>query len=368
MKKLLVLIFPLIVFISNSQNTATDGDWKQRYVKLKNTSEAELMIRHGDMDNLGFGWPHNFSPFSGKLTGPHHFPWQRDSLDAMGFDMIMVASSYNAATSNLHFNHDSYCKEKKNLLAKYGRCVFEIKMKQEPEPAMKMNKISLQLYVDDFQSTMTGAYFKVYINKKRAQFMEATINNLKQNGHTGRLITFNVPATFFDEFNKTELSLNIDDSTTASGDGFAIDFVKILFNPSSLPHGKAHLKLRDSHSHKPLHNAVVMVLGNGKSAVADVHGNVLLDSIPAGDAMLQISADGYPVANVALEIYQDHTRSEIILVSKTDPKKTHVQILMSHTGHAGHNNAAPINIPKHSGGKTPSANGNLNLLNIGGKK
>ena len=66
----------LLNFISAISQTITpeDGNWTERNVTLTNTSQAELMVRVGDIDNLNFGWPVNFDPFSGKtlpLTDTH---------------------------------------------------------------------------------------------------------------------------------------------------------------------------------------------------------------------------------------------------------------------------------------------------------
>ena len=42
----------------------------------ENGPEADLVVRTGDINNLGFGWPKNYDPFSGNSTYPHPFPWK----------------------------------------------------------------------------------------------------------------------------------------------------------------------------------------------------------------------------------------------------------------------------------------------------
>ena len=74
--------------------TSTDGDWSATEAVLTNTPEAALMVRVGDIDNLGFGWPSGFDPFSGNSTPVHAFPWTVDTNDPAGTDRIMVVSSY----------------------------------------------------------------------------------------------------------------------------------------------------------------------------------------------------------------------------------------------------------------------------------
>src|SRR5512147_2419402 len=59
--------------------TAATGDlakdWALEYERTENGPEADLVVRTGDISNLGFGWPKDFDPFSGKSTYPHSFPW-----------------------------------------------------------------------------------------------------------------------------------------------------------------------------------------------------------------------------------------------------------------------------------------------------
>ena len=79
-----------------------NGDWSSKDVKIEgttgDTSEAQLMVRTGDIDNFGFGWGasgKNFDPFSGKNTVGHNFPWNTPAGEPFGLDRIMVASGYN---------------------------------------------------------------------------------------------------------------------------------------------------------------------------------------------------------------------------------------------------------------------------------
>ncbi|MBS1783547.1 MAG: hypothetical protein JSS78_10810 [Bacteroidetes bacterium] len=45
--------------------THNDGDWSHKYKTLSNTPEAALMVRTGDIDNLGFGFASGFTDESG---------------------------------------------------------------------------------------------------------------------------------------------------------------------------------------------------------------------------------------------------------------------------------------------------------------
>ena len=53
-------------------------DWALKYERTENGPEADLVVRTGDINNLGFGWPQGFDPFSGNSTPFHKYPWNRD--------------------------------------------------------------------------------------------------------------------------------------------------------------------------------------------------------------------------------------------------------------------------------------------------
>ena len=54
---LLTALFFALPFAASAMTTETDGDWKAQKVELSDTKEAERVIRVGDIDNLGFGFP-----------------------------------------------------------------------------------------------------------------------------------------------------------------------------------------------------------------------------------------------------------------------------------------------------------------------
>lgn len=58
-----VAILALFTVVA-SQTVTSDNDWKAQGVSLRGTPEAEFIIRVGDVDNLGFGWPEKFDPFA----------------------------------------------------------------------------------------------------------------------------------------------------------------------------------------------------------------------------------------------------------------------------------------------------------------
>lgn len=115
----LLLIFGLFHIAAFSQSRHTDddenGDWTEQSVTLFDTPEAAMMVRAGDIDNLGFGWPAEFNPFSGASTPRHGYPWTVDSTDAEGTDRIMVISSYIGSPPFGRDGYTSYTSRPENL-------------------------------------------------------------------------------------------------------------------------------------------------------------------------------------------------------------------------------------------------------------
>src|SRR5579871_2318693 len=67
-------------------------DWTIQYERTEGGPAADLVVRTGDIDNLGFGWPKNYDPFSGKSTPAHPFPWPPKPGAPDGTDRMLLGS------------------------------------------------------------------------------------------------------------------------------------------------------------------------------------------------------------------------------------------------------------------------------------
>ena len=77
MKKILVSLLVIFLMISMSsvfaKTDSNNGDWSKQNITLKNTSEAELMVRVGDIDALnGVLKTRNPSPAAPENKPPDH--------------------------------------------------------------------------------------------------------------------------------------------------------------------------------------------------------------------------------------------------------------------------------------------------------
>ena len=243
--------------------------------------QAEKICLIGDIDNLGFGWPSGYDVFSGKSTPAHRYPWSINPSDASGMDRIIVGSGAKNA-------RDGYASGTKrpgnNPQPIYVNCNLT---------GINIHAAVIQIFVDDFQAPVWKSKFQVSLNGKRAGFIEEAINSLNQTGPIGKLLTLQVPDEFIPDIASEDFEIFIDDPTSGQGDGFAIDFVRILINPTSFTYtGIVIGKVIDATTKQPLANALVSA-GGIVSAKTDASGNYTLNGVPAGMASLTASASSY---------------------------------------------------------------------------
>lgn len=286
-------LFLLIPFL-NAQVTAEDGDWSNKFETIQNSPEADLMVRTGDIDNLGFGWPNGFNPFSGNSTPAHGYPWTADSTDPSGTDRIMVLTSYSGYPPYGQDGYTAYTSRPENSVRPI--------MLTYSLNDLNVQSAILQLFVDDFQAGLWGASYQVTINDVRIYFLETIINSLMQTGPIGKLISVEIPADYLYLLEKDTLRIVFDDFTTGAGDGYAIDFIKLLVNPQAIAQvGTINGTVYDQDNYQPLES--VRIVANGSvEDTTDVNGNYTLNEVTAGIVSIQSFKEGYGSQNVTREL------------------------------------------------------------------
>lgn len=321
MKKtwLVLLLAIACTGIRAQRTTDNDGDWSKQFLVLHNTAEADLMIRVGDIDNLGFGFEPDFNPFSGRSTGSHNFPWEVNAENARGTDRIMVPSSYKYG---VYSGNDGYTSSTRRP----GNNPMTIAIPLADVKTVKVDSAALQLFIDDFQSPSLGSKFQVKINGLRFTEAEKMISRIDQTGPIGKLITIRLTPELLQKLNADSLVISIDDPVSKQGDGYAFDFVKLLINPKIVYKGKLQGRILDSETRNPVPGAVASVEGFG-SAVADAEGNFIIDDIPAGLTIVRGSAAGYS---------SDEKQADVIDGETSEP----VELLLHRSGKVTYNNKA----------------------------
>jgi hypothetical protein len=102
---------------------------------------------------------------------------------------------------------------------------------------IQVNSAVLQIFANDFQAPVFQSEFQVTLNGQRAPFLEGILNSLDQTGAGGKIVTAQVPQEYLPLIAGGSLEIYIDDPATGVGDGFAIDFVRLLINPGAQGNG-----------------------------------------------------------------------------------------------------------------------------------
>lgn len=247
--------------------------------------DAELVFVVGDIDNLGFGWPEGFDVFSGNSAPVHSFPWVPDASDPAGTDRIMVGTSYDGHPPAGQDGYASSTSRPDNT-PQFITIWYDL-------GETKVKSAVLQMFVDDFQSPVWMSSFQATINGRRAPFLEDVLNSLVQTGPIGKLITVQIPEEFLGELKSGVLTIDIDDPTTGAGDGFAVDFVRLLINPRTMTNtGTVSGTVTDEKTGLPINGAIVSATDVIKSST-DSNGEYLLMDVPAGLAAVALSKGGY---------------------------------------------------------------------------
>jgi predicted hotdog family 3-hydroxylacyl-ACP dehydratase len=315
--------------VSAATTDANNGDWSAENITLTNTSEAQLMVRVGDIDNFGFGWPSSFDPFSGNETPSHSLPFYPTSNDPDGTDRIMVVSGYNyngsykttcvnrdgytqttsRSDQNIYKYYDNQSKTYKYTTSTnyYGETLYSTDNDNNVRPiniAYNLGNISvqnatIQMFVDDFQPgtahgiTQGNVKYAATINGVEVPELSNVINNLDQSGPIGKLITFQIPQRYLDLVRTGQISIKIDDTTTGStGDGYAIDFVKLLINRTGFTNTATISGNVKDINNNNIAGATVSA-GGVVTATTDANGNYVLNNVPAGQVIVTASKTGY---------------------------------------------------------------------------
>lgn len=294
-----------------SANGDKSRDWAIQYERTEGGPEADLVVRTGDINNLGFGWPHNYDPFSGKSTYPHPFPWSPKPGSPDATDRLLLGSAVTVADYKQHpFAGDGYTGtllESCMALTDASRC----KGRQDsmPQPIVlsvgalpaKIDAVLFQIFVDDFQAPSFHSHFQVSLNGTRIPSLEQVLNAIDQTGPIGKLVTVNLLPEYFSLLNSGTVKLLIDDPTTHAQDGYAVDFVRILVNPHKFSYlVSVAITVKDFDKNTSIAGATVTAAL--QSASTDANGNCELTGLPAGLVVATAVAPGYDANSATADV------------------------------------------------------------------
>ena len=291
------------------RTVSSDTKWRDNQAVLSNTREAGFIIRIGDVDNLGFGWPEGFDPFCGRLTDSHDYPWDAHKEDLPGFDRILLSSKFNPAAEH-PCGGDGYSGSFNPILSKPVPYSLPVKVLAGTE----IKNAFLQIFIDDFQAPSLCSKFQLFINETRFAEGEKLINAIDQTGPVGKLLTIPIPEEFYNILVTSDfIKFKIDEST-GSADGFAIDFIRLLVNRNRDNTCKGDITGRvvEKDTETPLPNARVWLADNSGTA-ADENGTFRFKGIPTGYEIISASSAGYADGYAAADIGQGENNPEVTI-------------------------------------------------------
>lgn len=349
---------PPMVPVAATGNQA--HDWALAYERTVGGPEADLVVRTGDINNLGFGWPPGFDPFSGQSTPVHpgpniyhippnappgtdrimlgtgltpvhmivqHTAGKPDQIMIDGLTKTVGGDGYSWSLGSCFMLSDRVLSKtgdqvlngmqlppgvSKDVLQvapnDAARCTRDRQLTM-PTPIVlmvgalptKINEVVFQIFADDFQSPDYGSHFQVSLNGTRIPTFEYAINALNQSGPIGKLVTLKLLPEYWSLLNSGTVKVLIDDPTTHRQDGYAVDFVRILVNPHSFKYQVSlTATVTDASTNKPIAGAMV---GAGfASTVTDQQGKCELKDIPAGLVVATANASGYDENSVPVDL------------------------------------------------------------------
>lgn len=300
-----IFITALLPVSSLAYTDPNNGDWSSKTVMLTGTSEAELMVRVGDIDACNDIYAvddYGYNPFTAKDQYSHGYPWEEDPLDPEGTDRIYLGSHERGDTcdgySGSYYDWSSGDDYASTFACAKGAMTITMEYNAS---AINVKNALLQLCIDDFQALMWGSNFTVTLNGRDAPFIAELLNHVDQTGPTSYIVSAIIPSGFYNEISSGKLVITIDE-TTGVGDGYAVDFAKLLIN-----YKESVFSGHFTGSVQGAENATVRLLGTSTTIKTDAGGNFSFDAIPGLNAV-RGSANGY----------QESYDFGIVLSSETD--------------------------------------------------
>jgi outer membrane protein OmpA-like peptidoglycan-associated protein len=328
-------------------------DWGLKYERTENGPEADLVVRTGDINNLGFGWPADFDPFSGKSTPPHQWPDAHNlpAGEPDGTDRIMIGTAVIPGAGDGYSGALGDCALEKQLAANgpvppATTASLEASCKHMRQVTMpvpivlnmgnlpgKIDAVVMQMFVDDFQPMPLHSHFQVSLNGTRIPGFEYAINALDQSGPIGKLLSLKLLPEYWPLLKSGTVKLLIDDPTTHVPDGYAIDFVRILVNPRQFKYQVAlAATVTDADKHTPIAGATVTA-GLG-SAATDQSGKCQLSGLPAGLVVATAAAPGYDENSVPVDLVAGQTGNAEIQLHRHQEGTADLERAIQQTGSA----------------------------------
>jgi outer membrane protein OmpA-like peptidoglycan-associated protein len=197
----------------------------------------------------------------------------------------------------------------------------------------EIRSVLLQMFIDDFQSPLLHSHFQVSLNGTRIPSFETAINSLDQSGPIGKLVTLNLLPEYWPLLQSGTVKLLIDDPTTHARDGYAVDFVRILFNPYKLKYPVSLLaSVADADKNSAIAGATVTA--SLTTANTDKRGQCKLQELPAGLVTAIATAPGYDEQSIPVDIAAGQTGTAQFKLHRHQESTADLEKSIAETGSA----------------------------------
>jgi hypothetical protein len=156
-----------------------------------------------------------------------------------------------------------------------------------------VSSATLYDFLDDFQAPVFGSSDQVTLDSIRVPLYKALVNSLAKTGPIGKIVKLPFPHELLYLLNDGKLELKFDDLTTGAGDGYSIDFVKLIINPVNTA-GTCVVKgnVTAYPGGAPVSGVKIRV-NNLDSSMTDALGNYRIPGIDPGILLIGTYKEGY---------------------------------------------------------------------------
>lgn len=302
MKQAVQILFSLLITFTGSllqaQPRGIDTTWKSQKAFIKNGVEAEAVIRLGDIDNLGMGWPANFNPFCDLQFESISKLKPVKPADIPGFDKLIFSPNYkpNAKRSCSSDDWSDFFQTSHSTPVPFTIQCDSVK-------GMLVADAELQIFITDIQALTTCSRYTLQINQERYVEGERILNSLELPSGVGRLISIPLnPDHCTSIAEGRPLVIHIEEKSGAA-DAYAIDFIQVLINQSTrfACYGNIQGRLVNKSGQEPIVGAQIQI--GSSITYTDTRGVYALKNIEAGFQEMKITCKGCSDFTQLLNVY-----------------------------------------------------------------
>lgn len=304
-----ILILSASLLQAQIHSRTSDTAFSKQHVVLKGIAEAEYLIRVGDIDNFGQSWPDMFDPFCDLQTETGRLQCVSKGDDLPGFDKVIVSSAIKPG-GKLACGKDA-------LFTNAGLNVSKGFSANIPLEALQGGQIKnavLQLHLADLQAAQYCSHYSIKLNGVAFAEGEVILNHLEMLEGLGRIISLPLPPDVVKGLSSTpKLEIKIDDQN-ASGDAFAIDFIRLLVNvnPAVTCKGQLHGTVIQQNTEAVLGGAEI-ILADQRSVLANEKGEFSINDVPVGTQVLHVIRPGFNDQWQSVDVYKGQSEVEAVI-------------------------------------------------------